>query len=40
MVGRGPQVEIGGNKFGKLKLGDTGVGRGPLVEIGAVNLTN
>ena len=33
-VGRDPLVEIGGNKFGKLKLEDTGVGRGPLVEIG------
>ena len=26
-------MEIRGNKFGKLKLEDTGVGRGPLVEI-------
>ena len=35
-VGRGPLVEIGGNKFGKLKLEDMRVveGRGPLVEIG------
>ena len=33
-VGRDPLVEIGGNKFGKLKLEDTGLGRGPLVEIG------
>ena len=29
-------MEIGGNKFGKLKLEDTGVGRGPLVEIGDI----
>ena len=38
MVGRGPLVEVGGNKFGKLKLKDIGVGleigRGPLMEIG------
>ena len=38
VVGRGPLVEVGGNKFGKLKLKDIGVGlvigRGPLMEIG------